>query len=541
MKRLFAATAFFMLSGLTLIQAQSTSNTTVTLPDISEDVRAVENAPVTVPPPDLLPVPIPSVAPPLPQEQEITIPESTLTAATNLDARSRQSSNDTFSEATVGAFLWDGVAANLSLYKPSSDPSFSIIFSHETQDGFAFHEAGSGFSYRQTRLQGNFRGGIQDSLLWSLSAAFVDQSNGLQGQSQDFYGISHRYLEIVPSIRYPMGLFTVYSELETTSGALSLERGQNSFTGDVRSQELGLHPSIGIEWAKDMMRFTLDGTYFFYGLINNPESVADSDRFSQQGQVSLGASFDISPAFQAGASVGIGSNTELTWFVPFALWFDVGLADVISASVKGGLESKAQPLRELWQTNPYSDIGPVSGIDAHWFTSSTIDIYPWKSVTLRLKSDWQSSYGGTGRIESLDAQNTDSRGLYGYEQVSFQMLNTRLEVRNSWQSTDLAIGLSSQWLDKDKKRAQQLYGSLEYRDENDRFGTAGTLTMDFDYTGVDIPSIDLNAFMRLGGGIRLVAEVSDLLMAFQGSEGRVIWAPYISTGFQAGLRLQFTL
>ena len=110
--------------------------------------------------------------------------------------------------------------------------------------------------------------------------------------------------------------------------------------------------------------------------------------------------------------------------------------------------------------------------------------------------------------------------------MSFQMLNTRLEVRNSWQSADLAIGWSSQWLGKD---------------ENDRFGTAGTLTMDFDYTGVDIPSIDLNAFMRLGGGIRLVAEVSDLLMAFQGSEGRVIWAPYISTGFQAGLRLQFTL
>lgn len=540
MRRFFVASAFYLLISLGLVQAQQTDTPTVTLPDLSDDVRAVENAPVAVPVPDLLPVPLPSVSPPLPQEQQITIPESALTEAAGLDDLTRPSRSDTYGEAMVGASLWNGVAANLSLYRPGADPSFSIMFSHETLDGFAYHETGSGYSSRETMLQGDFRGGISQGLLWSLSAAFNDQSNGLQGQSQDFYGISHRYLTLIPGIRFPLGAFTVYSELETTTAALSLERGQSTVTGDVRAQELGLHPKVGIEWVRDTIRLSLEGNYQFYGLINNPETISQEDRVSQQGEAILAASFDISPAFQTGASVGIGTNSDLTWYVPFVLWFDAGLFDVLSVSVKGGLESTVQSLRELWELNPYTDIGPVSPIDAHWFAGGTIHLYPWKALTLRLQSDWQTSYGGTGWIMPLDEWNSN-RGLYSYEQRSYDLLNTRLELRNSWQRVDAGLGLASQWMDKKRGRSQELYGSLEYRDEGGRFGAAGTFAFPFDSQGIDTPILDMNAFIDFGGGIRLIVDVTDLFMAFQGTEGRIIWEPYLETGFQAGLRLQFTL
>jgi len=540
MKRLLASTACIFIN-LTLVLAQQGAQTTLTLPDLTDDVRAVENAPVTVPAPDLLPVPLPSVAPPLPQKEEIRIPESAITEAGQTGSQTGQSQNLTFGEAMVGAFLWDGVSANLSLYRPASDPSFSIIFFHQAQDGFAYHEAGSGFSYRQTNLQGNFRGGTKQGLLWSLSAAFTDQSNGLQGRIQDFYSISHRYLSLSPALRIPLGEFAVYSDISLTSAALSLEGGLNPAPGDVRSQELGIKPIVGIEWVRDTLRFSLEGVYSLYGLINNPQVVPIQDRLTQQGELTLAASFDISPAFQTGASVGIGTNSALAWYVPFMLWFDAGLNDYISLSVKGGLESKTRSLREIWELNPYTDIGPIPPVDAHWFAGGTINLFPRDATTLRLKTEWQSSYGGTGSIILMDRWNNNSRALYSYEVRPRNQLHTLLELRNSWQNADAALGWSAQWMDTGHEHAYTLYGTLEYQDGEGRFGSSGTVSFAFDRNGTDIPILYIQAFLRLGGGIRLIGDVEDLFIAFRGTEGRSIWEPYLERGFQAGLRLQFSL
>lgn len=540
MKRLVLVSACLLIN-LTMILAQQSPGSTITLPDLSDDVRAVENAPVTVPGPDLLPVPLPALPPPLPQEEEIRIPESALTATGRINVLPGQTRNDTYGEAMVGASLWDGLAAHLSLYRPSSDPSFSIIFSHETQDGFAFHDAGSGFSYRETTLQGNFRGGKDQGLLWSLTGAFTDQSNGLQGQSQDFSSISHRYLTLNPAIRLPLGVFTAYSELSGSSAALSLERGQNPVTGDVRAQELGLRPTVGIEWAREALRISLEGTYTFYGLINNPASVAEGDRLVQQGELALASSFDISPALQTGATLGIGTNTALAWYVPFALWFDAGLNDYISLSVKGGFESKVRSLRDIWELNPYTDIGGEPSVDAHWFAGAVVNLYPAKAMTLRLAGDWKSSSGNTGDTILMNFQSGSSRALYSYESRPFNELNTRLELRNSWQHADAVLGWAAKWLDRDTPRVHEVYGSLEYRAENDRYGTALTGSIALDANGVDLPRLDTNVYLRLGSGIRLIGDIEDLFAAFRGSEGRIRWEPYLEKGFQAGLRLQFTL
>ncbi len=545
MKRIIALfTAALLLSPFILL-AQQTEPGSLTLPDVAEDVRAVENTPTAVPPPDLLPIPIPLSAPPLPKEQPITIPESALSASSPVAVRSRQVYDEAFGkalgEAMVGAFLWDGVTAHLSLYRPGSDPSFSIIFSHETQDGFAFHEPGSGFSLRKTSLQGNFRGGKDNAPRWSISAAFADQFNGLQGQSQDFSGISHRYLSFVPALRFPLGAFTAYSELEGSSAALSLERGQSTVSTDVRAQELGIQPTIGIEWAGKLLKLSLEGVYTFFGLISSPSFVAISDRLVQQGEVRCASSFDISPAFQTGALVGIGTNSSLLWYVPFSVWFDAGLGDMLSVSAKGGLESELRSLRELWSPNPYTDLGPEHTADTHWFAGGVINLYPWKAVTLRFSGDWKSSFGSTGRIWPQESAASGTRGLFSYETRSYQLFNTSVEARHRGQLVNAAVGWSSQWLDKEEKRAQALSVSLEYHDANNRFGAAGNTKVAFDTGGIDIPTLDLSAYLHLGNGIRLNAEAQDILMAFRGTQGRMIWDPYLETGFQAGLRLQFTL
>lgn len=141
----------------------------------------------------------------------------------------------------------------------------------------------------------------------------------------------------------------------------------------------------------------------------------------------------------------------------------------------------------------------------------------------------------------MNFQSGSSRALYSYESRPFNQLNTRLELRNSWQHADAVLGWAAQWLDRDTQRVHEVYGSLEYRAEDDRYGTALTGSIALDANGVDLPRLDTNAYLRLGSGIRLIGDIQDLFAAFRGSEGRIRWEPYLEKGFQAGLRLQFSL
>jgi hypothetical protein len=540
MKRLLA-TVLSIFINLNCILAQQSVGSTVTLPDVADDVRAVENAPVSVPGPDLLPVPLPAVAPSLPQEAPISIPESTFKESDSHTTLSYPSQQETFGEIGVGATLWDGITAHLALFRPIGTPSFAIRFAHEAQDGMAFHEAGTGFSYRKTSIEGQLQSGKEESFGWSLSTAFTDQSNGLQGQSQDFYTISHRYFTLNPKFYFTRGNLAVTSSILVSSAALSLEGNQDPVSGDVRSQELGLIPNIGMEWRQDAWQLSLEGTYSFYGLINNPTMVATRDRMAQQGELALTSRFTMSSSLLTGATVGIGTNSSLAWYIPFTLWIDVVPSDFVSFVVKGGLESKNQSLREMWELNPYTDIGPESPIDAHGFINGTINIVTGNGVSLYIKADWLNSYGDTGRSILMNHANTDSRGLYRYEVQSYKQFNTRAEIRRYWQFSDVAFGWASQWLDVDKTRAFELYGAFTYRDRENRFGLTGTAAFPFDRTGADIPILNIESSIMVGKGIQLICDIQDILIAYKGTEGRSLWEPYLEQGFQAGLRIQFSL
>ncbi|AEJ20240.1 hypothetical protein [Gracilinema caldarium] len=540
MKRLLV-TALCICISMNMVLAQQESDTTVTLPDVADDVRAVDNTQVHVPSPDLLTLPIPSVAPALPQEKPISIPESVLNASDSIDTLSYQTQQETFGEIGVGASLWDGITAHLFLFRPIGTPSFTMRFSHEAQDGMAFHEAGTGFSYQKTSVEGHFQGGKEESLSWSLLTAFTDQTNGLQGQSQDFFTISHRYLTCNPTFRFASGSFTAYSSLLVSSATLSLEGNQHPVSGDVRSQELGLIPTFRLEWIKDTWYLSLEGDYSFYGLINDPTMVANSDRMTQQGELALISRFTLSSSLLTGTTVGIGTNSSLAWYIPFTLWIDAVPSDYVSFVIKGGLESQHQSLREIWELNPYTDIGPALPIDTHWFANGTIKIVPWNGVSLNIKTNWLHSYGDTGRSILMNNANIDSRGLYSYEVRSLQQFNTHVEIRKYWQFTDALLGWASQWLDVDKTRAFELYGSVTYRDRENRFGVTGTAAIPFDYDGVDIPRLDVQSYIMIGKGIRLIGDLEDLFIAFKGKYGRSIWEPYLEQGFQARLRIQFSL
>jgi len=59
-------------------QQASSSGSSITLPDMTEEVRPLENQTPAAPTPDLPPLPLPQAVPPLPTEKDLTIPRGPL-------------------------------------------------------------------------------------------------------------------------------------------------------------------------------------------------------------------------------------------------------------------------------------------------------------------------------------------------------------------------------------------------------------------------------------------------------------------------------
>jgi hypothetical protein len=259
----------------------------VRLPDMEVEVGSVAPKDVEAPLPPSTPLPLPSNAPPLPPDVEPTIPESAYRTEATLDTSPRAALGETFSEASVGAGLWDAVSASLSIYRPGSDPSFSMTFSHDMKDGFAFREKGEGFSERRTSLSGRVRGVSDELGSWAFSAGFLDEATGLQGRSADFYGVSHRYLDLRGDYKRTLGdLFGGSLESRASVAALSASRSldvsSDSPSGVLNVDELSAAPSVGLSWSRGPYALGLDGQYDFRGLLGLDDGDDPNDRSSQR-------------------------------------------------------------------------------------------------------------------------------------------------------------------------------------------------------------------------------------------------------------------
>ncbi len=532
-----AAGGFFPLAAQ---EAPADAPPALTLPDLTEEVRRLENRELAVPAPDLPPLDLPAAEPPLPEEAELAIPASAYETEAVLDTRARPALGETFSEVSAGAGLWDGVSANLSVYRPGADPAFSMAFAHESRDGFAFQEAGAGYAFRRTDLGGRVRGGTAGSGLWAVSGSFSDQADGLQGNSLDFYGVAHRYLQLEATYRRPLGPLGLATELRVGSAALSLERGQAYTAGDTGMEEAALDPALSLDWTVRGLELELRTSWSFRGLLGDPEAVALADRRASRGSVGLAASYDYSPAVSFGAAAAAALDENLVFSFPFSLWTTAGLGTRAAVRLEGGLASDNPSLADAWRENPYLDVGGVAKNDERWFAAGSLDLYPRDGLILSVGADWADSLGDGGRL--VPGALDPDRALFAYSFEAYRTLAGTVALRRRFGSTELRLSWRSDWLDAPVYGAPQtLSAGIEYRDQRERYGLELAGSAGFDPEGFEFPRLDIHAFLRLGSGARLLAEILDIAAATQGDDGREFLGPYRDQGFQAGLRLQFSL
>jgi len=533
----------FTLTGVVgWAQQASSSGSSINLPDMTEEVRPLENQTPAAPTPDLPPLPLPTPVPPLPKEKDLTIPEGALNTTTTLDTQSRADLGETFNEIRLGAGLWDAVSASLSLYRPGANPAFSLGFSHDSMDGYAFHSPGEGYTARATSLTGRLRGGTKDSTSWSVQGAFSDESTGLQGKSADFYAASHQYLSLLGNYKVPLGPLSLSSTLEGHNAFLSLDRSHSATAIDSASRELYLAPTVALGWATDTLGLEVRGHYDFAGLWGDTGSLNPSDTSKQSGGIDVSGTYDASPSLSLGSSVGALWSSAVPLLIPFSLWVNAAVGDGAAVQIKGGLESQRVTLESLWRTNPFTDLGPLAADEDRFFTRVALDLFPKPDTTVHLAADWATSYQDSGRVTFWQSAATANRYLYSYGIEAFTSLLSTVSLRQRISLVNLSVTWNSQWLDPPVVgKRQKISGEIEYREQMERYGAALSVALPFDEGGLDIPVINLNGFGRVSPGIRVIGELGDLAMAAKGTEGRSLWGPYLGTGFTAALKVQFSL
>ena len=531
-----------------------TDGADVVLPDMDSEVRGVQPRDVDAPLPPAPVLPLPASGPPLPPEAQLSIPESAYRTEATLDTSARAALGETFTEASVGAGLWDGVSAALSIYRPGADPSFSMTFAHDSTDGFAFRERGEGFYERRTALSGRVRGTLAGSSAWSLSASFADEADGLQGQSVDFYGVSHRYLDVLGSYTRPLGPLDLRVEMDAASASRDLELAVENPAGSLGTNELILSPRVALEFERDIFYFSLESDYRFLGLLGLGPDDEPKDRATQRISADLVFRADVSSLLSLGAMLGVVSSSSSPLLVPFALSLEAGLGPYVSLALDGGLAFDDGSLGEEWRDDPWLDVGGIPADDGRWNANARIDLFPFPDLTARVGAAWALSLPGSGRlVPELPAGATQiARGLNTYRVEEYSTLESEFALR--WLiggSASIGIGWKADWFDPPVSGdVQRLSLEAEYRGRDEAFGAAlaasaglssETFSAESLLGGSDTPKVDFNGFVRLSPEIRLIADFRDILIAFAGPDGRPGFGLLLENGFQASVKLQISL
>jgi hypothetical protein len=394
-------------------------------------------------------------------------------------------------------------------------------------------------------LNGRVRGAFGEIDSWAFSASFLDEATGLQGRSVDFYGVSHRYLDVRGDYKRELGTafggaLETHAAVKTASASRALEVAQNAPAGVLNVDELTAAPSAGLAWRRGQYAVSLDGEYAFRGLAGLDEGEQPHDRTSQRVRTDLSAQWDVSSSLGLKAAFGLASSSSFPVLVPFVLSADAGLGGLASVSFDGGLRADPSLFSGEWRANPYLDVGELPPDDARWFAETKVDFFLIPGLIARVGADWAMSLPGGGRVAPVWVD--DARALYSYTIEDYHTFLSRLGLRWVKGGASVSASWEADWLDAPVAgRPQRLKTEMEYRDRNEAFGGAFSASLGFSGSSVDAPVLDASGFVRLSPEIRFIAEIRDAAAAFQGKDGRSLWAPYLSSGFQASARILISL
>ncbi|MBN2444804.1 MAG: hypothetical protein JXJ04_25845 [Spirochaetales bacterium] len=494
---------------------------------------------------------LPGEAELLPPERKVPLPEEDImevkdpvpgVAYPDQDISKPPGDSSFIAEAILGAGSVNNILSQISFYKLGKSPRYKLLFSHEMLDGFAFHDAGTGYNLREDSLEASLQGehGILET---EISGNYFEKENGLQGQGNYFSNIS-RFIDgtALFSVK-PVDVFTLSAGIGGSFTSMSLTGASvPEIDASYPPLEIVAKATLGGEYNKDSITLGIESEYTYRNLPG--DAAYDLHRILARAYFG----FELPLTFIVNGEVGYFYASQDLWFVPFTLNLTANPADAFSFRLSGGYKRETYDLFTVWREFEY--VGFVDNFTGDF--RGYPDNHGWfgdGSVKFNIDNNFILSLGCGISANSL---------LLGYGDDLTPELSTGLftlvEEENVLKATgELGLGIHlTGWLDLNlTTKGNVLFmedpeawleagcEGISAR-EDGKFGGSFSLifTTDFEKE-VELPLLDVALFFKISDNIRIIGEGSDLLSPLI-EDGRIIRGPFVSPGIRGTIKVHIT-
>jgi len=470
---------------------------------------------------------------PLPEEGELTVEEPVmpLSVPSGIEESSSAAEPGLIAEGILGAGSLNHLYSSISLYQMGVEPRFKLKFLHETLDGFAGHDQGSGYDFREDFLWGGVKFELGDLSL-DTSGEFHDIEKGFQGEGT-FTSRIFRAGQGEVEAEYPLG------ERLWVLGNIQAGFFSRLLTGSdaEESTEILVAPELSLELRLAKSRLGLRSLYKYSSLLENDESVVT--RMELEGYFGV----DFLPQLRVEGSGGWFWSDALGNLFPFALNLSGALFDVLSFSLSGGYRIEHIDYRLIFQDYDLVEAPGSLSDNYGWYSDLNLSysLSPQFSLLGGGNLSWNSAmvdpYADPAEVSGYDPNS----GLFPFRQVDANSFSSRIGLR--WHPLSV-LGLSGswemEWLDHPGFTPQyKIRLEAEIKERLGKWGGNGYLLLQ-DWPDSQLPLMGISGFYKLSGTIKLILEFEDILALFQ-NDPRTIWYPYQEPGFYGIAKVQISL
>lgn len=505
----------------------------IVLPEVILQVAdlVVENVEAELPEEtDLFP---PEREAPLPEEGELTVEEPAMPLFTpsGIEESLPATEPGLIAEGILGAGSLNHLYSSISLYQMGVEPRFKLKFLHETLDGFAGHDQGSGYNFREDFLWGGVKFELGHLSLDS-SGEFHDIERGFQGKGT-FTSRIFRAGQGELEAEYPLGeRLWVLGNIQ--AGFFSrLLTGSNA----QEATQILAAPELSLELRLEKSRLGLRSRYKYSSLLENQDTMVH--RTELEGYFGV----DFQPQLRVDGSGGWFWSDALGNLFPFALNFSGALFDLLSFHLGGGYRIEHIDYRLIFQDYDLVET-PERLSDNHgWYSGLNLSysLSPQLSLLGGGNLSWNSAmvdpYIDAAEVSGIDPVS----GLFPFRQVDAVAFSSRIGLR--WHPLSV-LGLGGswemEWLDYPGFTPQyKIRLEAEVKERLGKWGGNGYLLQQ-NWPGSQLPLMGISGFYKLSGTIKLILEIEDILALFQ-NDPRTIWYPYQEPGFYGIVKVQISL
>jgi hypothetical protein len=503
----------------------------IVLPQVILQIEdlSVEKVEAQLPPEDeLLP---PERKIPVLDEGELAIGEPALPAAGVITETAGTQSRDRLltSDINLGAGSQNRIMGSISLKTLGKDPRFSLLFNHETLDGFSGNLPGSGFNLRNDDLDGTLKLRM-GSIDTEIGGRFSENESGLQGNSPFLSRLGRTLDGTVGFSAAPLDWLTLSAGARGGGDSLTLQGASPpTFSG------YWVTPSLAAQARFGPVRFGLETRYWFRSdPATTPDSVLVPGGLLHRFQASATFGADLPAALTLEGSGGWFVNSAALSVFPFSLTLSGTPVQFLTFSLSGGYRVVTNDMHDLVAVSPYAL--PVSLIDDRgWFGDASVQF----SLTHDLDITFKGSLMASEAMPVGSFVADPGTGLLPVTSPAGKQLSTEAGIR--WvisPSFSLSAGWTHQYLDVPFfTPLDSLKLELLGLEPGGKFGGSFSMSL-ASATGasltqvLQLPVARLSGFWKVSDAVKLQLDGDDLLWPLLPEGSRVDTGPYVAPGFR---------